>query len=337
MKKKLKIGFADFVSRWDPVNNYFYNLLSKYYDLEISNEPEILFCTSYGHDRYKYRCLKIFYTGENERPDLKEMDFAMSFDYLDDKRHLRLPLYTLYIEMAEGERRKGKKFNDLNVDETIMEALCRGRTREEALKAWHAKKGFCCFINSNPHAELRIRLFKKLSEYKKVDSGGKVMNTLGYTVKDKIDFIRNYRFVFAMENSSADGYTTEKIVEPFFTDSIPLYWGNKLVHKDFNPLTFVNYHEFENDERFIEKVIEIDQNEDLAVNMLMQPKFAGGVPNEYADEVNVKNFLLDIIENRHKIVPVSGTFKGRMNDIGKIFSSKKSAFKLKVLAMIGYN
>ena len=31
-----------------------------------------------------------------------------------------------------------------------------------------------------------------------------------------------------------NGYTTEKVVEPMLVNSIPIYWGNKLIGKDFN-------------------------------------------------------------------------------------------------------
>ncbi len=40
-------------------------------------------------------------------------------------------------------------------------------------------KGTCAFMYSNPNAKERIEFFTKLSQYKKVDSAGKVLNYMG--------------------------------------------------------------------------------------------------------------------------------------------------------------
>ena len=50
------------------------------------------------------------------------------------------------------------------------------------------KTEFCNFVFSNPNAHLRNNLFSKLSQYKRVDSGGKAYNNIGYFVGDKLDF-----------------------------------------------------------------------------------------------------------------------------------------------------
>lgn len=104
-----------------------------------------------------------------------------------------------------------------------------------------------------------------------VDSGEKVLNNIGGPVPDKLAFIQDYKFVLAFENEMQDGYTTEKILEPAFKDCIPIYWGNKSIHLDFNPKRFINYHDFSSEEALINKIIEIDENPELAVEMLMNP------------------------------------------------------------------
>ena len=70
--------------------------------------------------------------------------------------------------------------------------------------------------------------FVKLSKYKQVDSGGRTLNNIGGPVEDKMEFIKDYRFVISFENAEYPGYTTEKIIQPMFVDSIPIYWGNPL-------------------------------------------------------------------------------------------------------------
>ena len=74
---------------------------------------------------------------------------------------------------------------------------------------------------SNPNSKERINFFNALSKVKKVDSGGRYLNNIGYVVEDKMALIKDYKFVFAFENSSFPGYTTEKILEPLIANCIP--------------------------------------------------------------------------------------------------------------------
>ena len=81
---------------------------------------------------------------------------------------------------------------------------------------------------------MRNDFFRRLSRYRPVDSGGRVLNTLGHRVADKQAFLRDYKFTIAFENESHPGYTTEKIVEPMLAASIPIYWGDPEVARHFD-------------------------------------------------------------------------------------------------------
>tara|TARA_R110000868_G_scaffold14457_5_gene67380 strand:- start:31769 stop:32227 length:459 start_codon:yes stop_codon:yes gene_type:complete len=127
--------------------------------------------------------------------------------------------------------------------------------------------------------------------------GGKVLH--------KMKFIKEYKFVISFENSEYDGYTTEKIVEPIYEDCIPIYWGNKLVSNDFNSKRFLDYNKFESEKKLIDKLLEIDQNEELAIAMLMQPAFSENkLPHEEERE-EVLSILSTIIEKLQK--PIART------------------------------
>ncbi len=65
--------------------------------------------------------------------------------------------------------------------------------------------------------KVRNNFFLKISKYKKVDSGGLALNNIGYIVKNKLEFIKDYKFTIAFENSSYSGYTTEKITDAFIS------------------------------------------------------------------------------------------------------------------------
>ena len=238
-KPIIRVDFSDFWGDFIKTDNYFWNLLSTRYELVLSPDPDFLFYSSYSRNFTRYDCFRIFYTAENVRPDFRECDFAFSFDYLETPRNYRLPLYALY---ADNELLTRKR---VDPDELMRE-----------------KRKFCAFVVSNPVGKTRNEFFRKLSRYKRVDSAGRYLNNIGGSLpaakEAKWEFLRPYKFTIAFENSSYPGYTTEKIFEPMLVNSLPIYWGNPLVDRDFNPASFLNYHEFPNEEALIERILELD-------------------------------------------------------------------------------
>jgi hypothetical protein len=131
-----------------------------------------------------------------------------------------------------------------------------------------------------------------------VDSGGRYINNIGGPIENKMEFISQYKFSIAFENKSQDGYTTEKLVEPMFCGSMPVYWGNKKVALDFNPASFINWDDYGSDEAVIERIIQLDQNEDLYEEVYNQPYFTGNEVNRYCNEERLVEFLSDIFSSR---------------------------------------
>ena len=153
-----------------------------------------------------------------------------------------------------------------------------------------AKSLFCGFVVSNPLCRARNEFFRRLSKYKPVDSGGKVMNTLGHRVADKRAFLADCRFTIAFENESHPGYTTEKIVEPMLVDSIPIYWGDPLIGRDFDTRSFLSAHDGWSRttpallDELVERVVEVDRNPDLLREMLARPWLRGNRVPRCVDE-----------------------------------------------------
>lgn len=197
----IKIDFSDFWDGFNKIDNFFYNLLAEYYNVEISENPDVLIYSIFGVSHLKYNCVKIFFSGENIGPNFNECNYSMCFDFLDNDNHYRLPLYVLYDGYYQLVN---KKVNDELVN-----------------------RNFCNFLVSNGSNEVRNNFFKKLNNYKKVDSGGLFLNNIGYKVSNKLDFQSKYKFSIAYENnsyrSSRTGYTTEKIMQPMIVNSIPIY------------------------------------------------------------------------------------------------------------------
>lgn len=276
MKRKIKIDFTDFWGGFEKTNNYFYNLLKEEFDVEISSSPDFLFFSLFGQSHQRYKCKKIFYTGENIAPPLGYCDYSFSFDYLEDARNYRLPHYLLY----DG-------YYELALEKQIDESL--------------AKRKFCNFVVSNGDCQQRNRFFEKLSKYKKVDSGGRFANNIGHAVTDKRKFQSEYKFSIAFENNAYrpqhPGYTTEKIMEPMTVNSIPLYWGNPLIGKEFNTESFINFYDFNSEDDMIEYIVELDKDDARYLKMLNKPWFEEyNIPENNKIE-NIKSFLYKIFEN----------------------------------------
>jgi len=273
MKKKIKIDFSDFWGGYNKMDNYFYNLLKEEFDIEISSNPDYLFFSVFGNQHQNYKCVKIFYTGENVAPPLGYCQYSFSFDYLDDSRNYRLPHYLLYDGYYELERPK-------IIEESI------------------ANRKFCNFVASNGDCQERNQFVQQLSKYKKVDCGGRWMNNIGGPVSDKRKFQSEYKFSIAFENNAYrpqhPGYTTEKIMEPMTVNSIPLYWGNPLIYKEFNTKSFVNFYDFNSEKDMIEYIIELDKNDDKYSEMLNQTWFTDYNIPENNNIENIKSFLYKI-------------------------------------------
>ena len=274
MKRKIKIDFSDWWGGFDKTNNYFYNLLKEEFDVEISSNPDYLFFSLFGQNHQRYNCKKIFYTGENIAPPLGYCDYSFSFEPTVGTNY-RLPHYLLYDGYYELALKK-------KIDESM------------------ANRKFCNFIVSNGDCQDRNNFFAKLSKYKKVDSGGRFANNIGYAVDDKRKFQSEYKFSIAFENNAYrpghEWYITEKIMEPMTVNSIPLYKGGSKINEDFNTESFVNFHDFHNEDDMIDYIIELDKDDSRYLKMLNKPWFEEyNIPDNNKID-NIKSFLYKIFQ-----------------------------------------
>lgn len=285
MRQRIKLDFADFWPGFVKTDNFFTNHLARRFDVEISSDPDFLIFSCYGRSFRRYDGVRIFYTGENRAADFSECDFAFTFDYLDHPDHFRLPHWVV--------RHRPEDFVKPQVDPAALLA---------------AKRGFCSFVVSNPVGKTRNRFFEKLSRYKQVDSGGRFRNNVGGPVADKLAFTARYKFNIAFENSSFPGYTTEKLVDPLIVHSVPLYWGDPLASRDFNPDCFVSCHDFRNEDELIERIVELDRDDDAYMRTLAAPWFPGGqVPEFVAPEWLLDRFELIFRAGRRPVASLPPT------------------------------
>jgi len=273
---KIRLAFTDFWEGFEN-HNWFRPFLSRHLNVEISNDnPDAVIFSDFGDDYMRYPCTRIYYTGENSRPDFNRCDYAFTFDYNDDPRHYRLPLYRLYFD----ER-------DMTMNRSPDAILAQNRN-------------FCCMVVSNPEAQERIDFFHELSRYKHVDSGGKVLNNVGGPVADKRKFLCNYRFAFAFENAAYPGYTTEKIVEAWLEGCIPIYWGNPRIVEEFNPQCFINLNDYPSWEMAAQRVCDVDSHPQLVREMLGRPLLPNNIVPAYLRESNIAERFRTIFANGNR-------------------------------------
>lgn len=274
--KDIRIKFVDFWSGFDPRTFYPFKMLLKTgYNIILDEyNPDIVFGSVFGNSIINWPHKKrIIYTGENTRADFSRCDYFMGFDFSDDERIFRLPLYQLHWG---------------NSTESQKEFFFKKELKNNRNK-------FCAFIHSNAGAQKRNEFFFKLSKYKKVDSGGPAFNNIGFYVQDKIEWLKDYKFCMCFENYSNNGYLTEKLIEGMMGGCIPIYWGSESCKYEFNSKSFLNWHDYGNDEDLINRIIELDSDNDKFIDMYSQPYLIDNRPNEYMDDNRVIEFFKKIL------------------------------------------
>lgn len=292
----MKLWFENFPNYWIKHNNFIVDVLHTKTNIEITSEnPDLVVFSDFGDINVlnKYECKKCFYALENihfvildennkkyfdsksiikETPPLapikypfeyylKHADFSLLF-YETDIKNIEVPIWFALLP--------NKAKNLKNYYKILTER------REE-----FNKKNYCSFICSNKfvtddidywaeYFSPRYKLFDELNNKKFIHSGGKYKNNIGQPVKNKCDFLKSFVFNLAFENSYHHYYTTEKLVEPFFSSCIPVYWGGERCF-DFMRKDLVVYANNKNADEIYEEMLEIYNDKDKIKYMTTEP------------------------------------------------------------------
>lgn len=256
-KPVLRIGYVDMWPSFFEGANILADALAKKYNLEVSEEPDILFCGQFGEKHKQYHnCKKVLLITEPRSLQLESYDYAIGFPYLEYDNYLHYNPY--------APRNPYIQYRNVLADSSM------------------ARRKFCNFIYSQDKmgdgAKLRKSFCMALAEYKRIDCPGKVLNNMQGAIapryaknqwESKLTFLSQYKFTIAFENSSIPGYTTEKLWQPFLAGSIPIYWGNPLICREVNSEAFINCNDYDNDlEAVIKRVKEIEEDDELYLAML---------------------------------------------------------------------
>lgn len=258
MKRKITVKFVDFWKSFEPEKSIFLQVLREKYEIVLSDEADYIFYSSFGDDILNEpdgKAIKIYYIGENQSPDFNLCDYAMAFEHMTlGDRYFRLPDYY----NSDFYRRETEMMEKKHLGIESIASL--------------GKTGFCSFVVSNAKgAKERQEMMEILNKYKTVSSGGKFMNNVGGPVPDKIAFEKKHKFSICFDNCKYRGYTTEKIVEAFAAQTIPIYWGDPEVSKVFNPKAFINVMDFPSLQDAADYIQKVDIDDELYLSMLKEP------------------------------------------------------------------
>ena len=302
--KSIRVCFVDDMSNYSSLQALVKSRLSLYYDVVIDPKtPQIVFGNIYGSKIGTYDAIRVLYSSEEYVPDFNLYDYAVTifqeFSFKDRVFNLSVPLF---------------------VDRCVS-ALRLIETRKEfTAEDLAAKTGFCSFVQSQLGAAdpIRVEFFHKLSEYKTVDSGGRLLNNVGGPVKDKMAFEAQHKFSISFINART--YTLQdRPLDAFAARTLPIYWGNPDIGRFHNTKAFVNVMDYPSLDAVVQTVKEIDNDDARYIEMMNEPVFAPGIQITVESELKrFDDFLINIVEHgsiqRSGSTAICSTKAGRTTD-----------------------
>lgn len=286
--KKIKIAFCGHYNN-NMVHNFFLRVCSNVI-LELSDDPDFVICGVFNNEwqNFNKNVIRIYFYTENIMPDFNKFDYAIGFnDIKFGNRHFYYPCGLRY------------KMYDL-----------LGKDNKELPDSMTQRK-FCNFIYSNANSggavSIRNDFYNELVKYKHIDCHGKVFNNMpkdsitprnGDWISGKLETLKEYKFSICFENSIQDGYTTEKLSFALLSNTIPIYFGAPDVDRYYNKDAFICVNDYPDMDAVIQKVIELDTDNQKYMHMLRQPPL---VIDSLPDiEKELSEFMNNIFTNGKK-------------------------------------
>lgn len=265
MKKTIKVKFIGFQSK-GYINGiklkktWFYKTLDKLYNIVECEDADYIICSCFN--LYEYcgtEQIRIMYSGENYVPDYNLIDYSICsypVNFCDRNFYLPASLFGYDGDRKDIEKRKN----------CFDASVIQSKTRFANLIASYDSED-----------NYRSRLFNELSKYKTVDSVGKFLKNSDIEVRfqdnSKVEFQKQCKFSLCVESAINSGFNTEKIMDAFYAETIPIYYGDPEISKIFNPKAFINVSDYDNLEAVVNRIIELDNDDDLYLKMLNEPIF----------------------------------------------------------------
>lgn len=272
-----------FENNEDAASIKFFELLFKNTKLDnftITNDitkANILFEGCFGNSirNIKKWDKKIFFSGESWNTDISNYDIIFKSSY-DNNNIIDLSFCAIYI-----------------LNNNFLTRLIQPKN----INIIPPK--FCCFCVSNGNCYPRNKMFELINSYKKVDSLGRFNNNVGtyidvpYWSDEYLYILKQYKFIICFENSKYETYVTEKIVNAYLANIIPIYWGTNHVKNIFYEDSMI-YLENENNidcyKSALNKIIVLDNDDTKYLKFINQQ----GININYFNN----NYSLDILKHK---------------------------------------
>ena len=249
VKRKIYVKYMDFWPAFKVEKFDVHKILLEKYEVIFTEQPDYIVFGQFGGTNRNYNCIKLFLTIENKDPNFSITDYAIGKHYLENKgdRYFRKPTETHKLSAI---------YSVYNITQTYGIDI--------------KNKKFCAFVVSNGSGKERNKFFHKLSEYKKVDSGGRLFNNIGGRVQNKKEFLKKYKFSICFENSKTQGYISEKLSDAFEAGTIPIYYGDDTILELLNNKSYIHIRDESEFDEKIELIKKIDQNDTLYEQMIKE-------------------------------------------------------------------
>ena len=300
MKVFINGFWGGFTDNNDPVTfDFFKHLFEKVFETDIElgdlQNSEILFESVFSTETYLYykkwkysfyfngestkRLLTEFFKGNQKRINgLGHYNLLLTCKMNKTPKIISLPLFIPYIYC--------NNFIDRLENPPVVTSV--------------PSKSICAII-SNGNCLERNYIMNCIERYVKIDYAGNYKNNVpkvegAYNSKSLFDFYSQYKFVICMENTWQETYITEKIVNGFLANTIPIYWGTNKVFDYFNKERFI-YIENTTNKCIINAIKQINiliSNNDKYLEVVNKPVFCDGVLKRTIDDIasDMKQFLL---------------------------------------------
>lgn len=154
---------------------------------------------------------RIWITGENLRPPYSDsFDGYLSFDQNLLENNAYLPVW--YFDAGFYKEHFVQR---VGVNTSIHSLL-----KERSITRIPPK--FACMFAGNPHS-VRLQFAEILEKARPVEKFGVAF---GNQVKHKFPEGSQFKFTISFENDMYPGYVTEKLLEAYLCESVPIYWGD---------------------------------------------------------------------------------------------------------------
>lgn len=267
---------------WDYANtNHITDILSKHFNIIYDDKnPDLILYSCFRNFNQDTSIIKdipsLLIIGENHFiPEIPTgIHYSMTFEPTKDN-NLQAG-YPLYFESTI--------YNIPDVDKVL---------KERKLENFENKKFACAVISNSCSDGFRNGIVNIISKYKDIDYGGRWRNNVGGCVQDKLQFLNNYKFNICFENSQRDMYITEKILDAYLGNTVPIYAGGN-AETIFNPDSFINLNN-KSEEEIIEIIKEVNENDELYKKMYNAPILLD--ENYFKKKYEeIEQFLVNLVE-----------------------------------------